>query len=213
MDIKEFIGSTVKELEEEKFGRLKGKLTGEYLVFSFIDESKISKEAFCEKLADYFEKVEIKTGDEFEKLLAKYAANLDEVVKRYIPKEPSAKKGEPAPAIPRSIKYYKRATDIKSSRNLTMKQIADYSRIMMSLYMGAINSEMKVIEEYEFSTEKMDLDRIINALKTEKGVIGLPIGKKMMFNLEELYCDDTATFVIAMIMYYHIRNNELEGEY
>ena len=79
--------------------------------------------------------------------------------------------------------------------------------------MGAIKSGMKETEDYEFATVSLDLDKIISSLKAEKSTIGLPIGKKSMFNLEESYCCDTATFVIVMIMYCYIKNNEIEGEY
>lgn len=94
MDIKEFVDSTVKKLDSKNLERLKEKLIGEHLNFCFVDEDMITQDVFCEKLFDYFEKIEIKTGDEFAKILTKYLANLDEIVKRYIPKEPSAKKGE-----------------------------------------------------------------------------------------------------------------------
>ena len=221
MDIKEFVDHTVKNLESDNLERLRDRLIGEYLHFSFINSNMISCEVFCEKLADYFEKTEIKTFSKFSKILTKYVDNIDEVVKRYIPKEPSAKKGEPTPPMPRSLKYYKLAAGIKSSKNLTINQVADYTRIMMSLYMGAINAGMKAADEFEFSTVKLDTDKIISALKAEKpGIglpigkpgIGLPIGKKTMFNLEDPYSTDTATFVIAMIMFSYIKNNEAEGE-
>lgn len=214
MEIKDFIISTVRGLDSKYLDILKEKLSGEYFTFHFVEESKISKDVFCEKITDYFEKVEIKTGDDFPKLLTRFVSDLDEVVKRYIPKEPAAKKGEPMPPMPRSIKYYKHATDVKSSGNLTMKQVEDYSRIMLSLYMRAIDAGMKAVNEFTFSTKELDLDKIISALKAEKpGGIALPIGKKTMFNLEDLYCTDTVTFIITMIMYCHIKNLEVEGEY
>lgn len=213
MEIKEFIGNTVMKLDVKYFDFIKEKLTGEYLTFSFVEEDRISKDVFCEKLNDYFEKVEIKINDKFPKLLTKYVTDMDEVVKRYIPKEPSAKKGEPAPPMPRSIKYYKHAADIKGSRNLTIKQIEEYSRIMLCLYMGAINAGMKAANEYMFSTDGLDLDKVISALKAEKAGIAFPVGKKTMFDLEDLYCTDTVTFIITMIMYCHIKNLEVEGEY
>ena len=213
MDIKEFVDSTVKKLDVKNLERIKEKLIGEYLKFSFIEESNISQDVFCEKLVDYFEKTEIKTGDDFTKILTKYVSSLDEVVKRYIPQEPPAKNGEPVPPMPRSLKYYKHAVEIKGSRNLTMKQAVDYSRIMMSLYMGAINSEMKATVDFEFSTTDLDLDKIIIALKAEMTGFVFPIGKKPLFNIEELYCNDTATFIITMIMFFYIKNSEVEGEY
>lgn len=213
MEIKEFIVSTVKNLNSKYYDYLKDKLFGEYLTFGFFEEDRISKDAFCEKLMDYFEKVEIKVNDKFPKLLARYMADLDEVVKKYIPKEPSVKKGEPMPPIPRSIKYYKHALEIKGSRNLTMRQIEDYSRIMLSLYMEAVDVGQKEVNDFEFSTEEMNLDKIISALKDEKPGIALPIGKKTLFNLEDLYCTDTVTFIITMIMFCHIKNHGVEGEY
>ena len=213
MDIKEFVDSTVKKLDSKNLERLKEKLIGEHLKFIFFDEDMITQDVFCEKLVDYFEKIEIKTGDEFAKILTKYLANLDEIVKRYIPKTPSAKKGEIVPPMPRSIKYYKHAVELKGSQNLTMKHVADYSRIMMSLYMGAINAEMKETMNYEFSTEALDIDKIITAMKTEKAGFGIPIGKKTLFTLEEKYSYDAATFVITAIMFSYIKNKEVEGEY
>ena len=211
MEIKEFVDNTVKKLDDENLTRLKERLVGEYLQFSFIDDSLVSCEYFCEKLADYFEKVEIKACTDFTRILTKYMDNINEVVKRYIPKEPSSKKGEPTPPIPRSLKYYKLALETKSSRDLTLKQVADYSRIMMSLYMGAINADMKSVDKYDFSTEGLDLVTIINSMKAEKPVIGLPIGKKAMFNLDNLYSTDTVTFVITIIMFCYIKNSETKG--
>lgn len=213
MEIKEFIESTVKNLDTKYYEYLKEKLLGEYLIFGFIPEDKLLKDAFCEKLMDYFEKVEIVVDEKFPKLLAKYVANLDEVVKRYIPKEPSAKKGEPIPSMPRSIKYYKHALEIKGSRNLTMRQVEDYSRIMLSLYMEAVNSGKKEVSEFKFSTEGLELDKIISALKTEKPGIAFPIGKKKLFNLEDLYSTDTLTFIMTVIMFCHIKNQASKGEY
>ena len=56
MDIKEFIGGTVKELDAHKLELLKERLVGEYLSFVFVDEKKVSQDVFSEKVADYFEK-------------------------------------------------------------------------------------------------------------------------------------------------------------
>lgn len=212
MDVKEFIGSTVQGLSNKTLESLKDKLVGEYLTFYFVDEKRITREVFCEKLADYFEKVEKDNLTSFGKFAAKYAGTMDEVVKHYVPKEPTARKNEVAPPIPRSTKYYKRALEIKNSRNLTMKQLTDYVRIMLCLYMSAINSGMKEIEKFNFASSCLELDKIINALKDEKGGRGLSLSKKPTFNLEEQYSTDTATFVLTMIMYYYIKETDTEGE-
>ena len=73
--------------------------------------------------------------------------------------------------------------------------------------MGAINNKMTGIDEFRFSSEELDLNQIIKALKAENESV---LKKKPLFNLEDLYCTDTTTFVIAMIIYYHIKNNEME---
>ena len=62
MEIKEFIAEMVNNLDTKYFNLLKNRLSGEYLTFYFVEEEKISTEVFGEKLADYFEKIEIKTG-------------------------------------------------------------------------------------------------------------------------------------------------------
>ena len=213
MLIADFIEGTILKLDSKYFDILKEKLIGEYINFTFIDDNLIYKEVFCEKLVDYFVKVNLKSHNTFSDILIKYVSDIDDVVKRYIPKEPSAKKGEELPPTPRSTRYYKYATEIKGSRNLTMKQIEEYSRVVFCLYMSVIKSGMKEINNFDFSSEGLNLDKIIHALKTEKAGIALPIGKKTLFNLEDPYCTDTATFVITMIMICFIKNNEVEGDY
>lgn len=212
MDIKEFVEKTVLKYDEESFDSIKVKIIGEYIKLFVLDEGNLKQDVFAEKLSDCFEMVHIRTNKKFEDILLKYVTDLDEVVKKYIPAEPSAKKDEVPPPTARSRQYYKHAMEIKGSRSLTIKQITEYSRIMMSLYMGAINAGMKEVEDYEFPTESLSLDKIIEAMKSEKsGWIG-PIGSKKLFDLSEPYGTDTSTFIITMIMYYHIKGYEIKGE-
>ncbi|MDC7292539.1 hypothetical protein NXH67_03295 [Butyrivibrio sp. DSM 10294] len=214
MEIKDFVKDTVNEIESEQFFALKDKLLGEYLSFSFVAEDKITQDNFSEKVCDYFEKVELKNLSTFDKIFQKYVSNWDDIVKKYIPREPSVKKGQTPPPTPRSRKYYLHAMEIKNSRSMTIKQKMDYSRIMMCLYMAAIDNEGKEIENFELSSSCLKIDRIITAMKSEKpGGLSLPIGKKMMFDLSDLYCTDTSTFILTMIMFYYIKNNEITGEY
>jgi len=212
MEIKDFLDSTVKEMDEENLAGLMKKLVDEYLTFSYVDKRHISKYVFGEKLADYFEKTEIKTGEKFKKLLSRYMDSLDEVVKRFVPEE---KKGAP---LPRSRRYYEHAKAKKGTKNRTMDQVEDFSRIMLSLYMSSINAEMKAVDTYTFSCKELDIDKILIALKAEKedanllGIGFIPVGKKLKFNPEENYGKDKAIFMITVIMYYHIKNNEQKGE-
>ncbi|WP_024865681.1 hypothetical protein [Butyrivibrio sp. FCS014] len=215
MEIKDFVKETVNEIKSEQFMALKEKLLGEYLVFTFVPEEKITQDIFSEKVCDYFEKLELKIGSSFDKIFQKYVSDWDDIVKRLIPKEPATKKGTVPLPTPRPRKYYERAIEIKNSRSMTIKQKMDYSRIMMCLYMASIdNAEEKEIDDFEFSPTCLKLDRIITAMKAEKpGGLNLPIGKKTMFDLSELYCTDTATFILTMIMFYYIKSNEIIGEY
>ena len=52
MEAKEFIELTVNTLDDDKFAALKERLLGEYLKFSFIEEKKVTKDVFAEKLID-----------------------------------------------------------------------------------------------------------------------------------------------------------------
>ena len=52
-----------------------------------------------EKVCDYFEKVELKTGKTFNKQIQKYIENLKDLVEDYIEEEPKQKKKEKLPTI------------------------------------------------------------------------------------------------------------------
>lgn len=213
LEAKGFINSTVNDFEEKYFEVLKEKLVGEYISFSFIEDNDITMAIFSEKLCDYFEKLELKTVENFDKFILKYVSDLDEMVSRRIPKEPQAKKKEPETTpTPRSRKYYNYALGIKNSRKLTIKQILDYSRIMMCLYMSIINEKYKEIDDFEYSSECLNLDKIIASMKSEKAHGVKNFGKKTLYDITDLYCSDTSTFIITMIIFYYIKNNEVLGE-
>lgn len=218
MNINDFISGTVKELDTNSFEFLKDKLLGEYINFSFIQEKNITQDFFSEKLLDYFEKLAFKTGKSFDETFSSYISNWDDIVKKNIPKEPQAQKGAPVPAIPRSRKYYAHAMKLRNSRNMSIKQRMDYSRIMMCLYMASILENNKVIEDFDFSIHCLNLDEIIAAMKSENSNgIQIPITKiskfdldniikKSKFNLDELYCADTATFILTIILFVTIKS-------
>ena len=215
MEAKEFIELTVNTLDDDKFAALKERLLGEYLKFSFIEEKKVTKAVFAEKLMDYFEKLEIKSKGEFESILQSYMGNWDALVSKRIAKVPSVKKNEPPAPVPRARKYYEKIQEIKKSRNLTPRQIVDYTRIVMCLYSSIVEADYSEISDFGYPTKCLEIDKMIASMKAEKSAT-IPIGnigKKTMFDLTDLYSEDTGTFIISMIMYYHIKNNEFEGEY
>lgn len=211
MEIKEFISSTVDKLDDESLSMLMGKLVGEYVSFSFIEEDKLNKQIFEEKLADYFEKIAIKNNKQFGTFIGGFVDAWDDIVKRRIPKEPPAKKGSPTPPVPRARKYYLRAAETKESRNITVKQLADYGRIMMCLYMAPVDDE-KVITQFDFSVSCLDLNKMLSSMKAEKNA-GINPLKKLQFDISDAYSTDTCTFVLTMIVYAFIKSNELLGGY
>lgn len=202
MEIKDFVNGTIMELSQHRFDELKEHLLGEYIKFSFIDDDRITKEIFCEKIADYFEKLSLKINSEFDSTVSKYMSAWDDLVSEGLPEEDGA----------RTKKYYKYAGEISDSRDLTLKQMTDYSRIMMCIYMAIIRSENKTAENFNYSAECINIDKILVSLKAEENAGFLGIGKGAKFDLEELYCNDTAIFVITMIMSYHISEHMITEE-
>ena len=202
MEIKDFVDRTVMKLSQQRFDELKDHLLGEYIKFSFIDDGCITKEIFSEKIADYFEKLKLKTNSEFDNTISKYLFAWDDLVSKGLPEEDGS----------RTKKYYKYACEIRGSRELTLKQMTDYSRILMCIYMAIIRSENKIAENFSFSAECINLDKILVSMRAEENAGFLGIGKGAKFDLEELYCIDTAIFIITMIMCYHISENMITEE-
>lgn len=209
MDYQEWIQRTVLKLEPETFDLLRNSLVGEYISFSLIADEDVTKAILAEKLCDYFEKCSMKTGKSFEKLLEGYVSELDSIIGNRIIKSPKQKKGEAAPAfIPRARKYYDKAQSLKGSRNYTARQILDYSRILLCLYTSIIENNFQPIDNLDFSAECLEPDKILDAMKKEKG----PIGKKAKFDTKDPYSMDTCIFVIAIMALYYILNDRVQGE-
>lgn len=209
MEAKDFIVGTLSELNDRCFDELKERLIGEYFEFEFIDINQINKDILSEKIYDYFEKLQLKTDMKFYKFVQKYLSDWDDIVKRKVAKEPQVKKGAPQLPIPRARKYYNRAINLKDSRNVSIKQVIDYSRIMMCLYIYIIDSDFEEISDFDYSSDCLNLDKIITAMKNKKAD-GINIfDKRNAFNIEDLFCTDTSTFIITIIMFYCIKNLEI----
>ena len=107
MEYIDFVVETLGSFDDYTFEMLKKALVGEYLSFSVIKEDKVSKEVLSEKVCDYFEKVTIKTGKSFDKLIEAYTKGIDYVVGNKIAKVPKAKKNSQVKEdTPRAAKYY-----------------------------------------------------------------------------------------------------------
>lgn len=99
MEYSEFVKSTVNTLQPDVFEQIKTVLIPEYLSFSIIPENGITLAILSEKICDYFEKLELKTGKSFDKYVDSYLKDLDSIVERRIEKTPQPKKNDPTPVV------------------------------------------------------------------------------------------------------------------
>jgi hypothetical protein len=203
----DFVVETIGSLEIDKFEMLKKALIGEYLTFSIIREDKVSKEELSEKVCDYFEKMILKSGKNFDKLIESYTKGIDYVVSNKIAKPTQSKKNKSVQEdIPRAGKYYEKALKIKNSRNLSTRNLIDYSRLIFCLYMEILKNHFTVISNFNFVSSELRPDVIINGMKMKED---FRIVKKKYFNIKELYSIDTCTFIIAIIILHTIINERI----
>ena len=94
----------------------------------------------------------------------------------------------------------------KSFDNLSTRNLIDYSRIIFCLYMEIIKNNYSVIDNFDFSSNVLKPDAVINGMKMKEDFF---IVKKKYFNIKELYSIDTCTFVIAVILLYTIINERI----
>ena len=212
MEYRDLVKTTVLDMDQDIFLMLQKALVGEYLSFSIIDAEEITKEILAEKLCDYFEKLELKTGKAFEKHLDAYIGNIESIVGGKVAKAPQPKKKDATPVVvPRARKYYEKAMNVKNTRSITVRQLKDYTRIMMCLYAAIIKNNNKEIDNLDYSASCIDPDAIITSMKNEQDML-LKL-KKPKFDIKELYCSDTCTFIIAIIALYAIVGEKVQGEY
>ena len=213
MDYKEFVKSTVNALQPDVFDQIKTVLIPEYLTFSIIPEDGITPAILSEKLCDYFEKLELKTGKSFDKYVESYLKDLDSIIERRIQKTPQQKKNDPTPVVvPRSRMYYEKGVSRKKARTLETGVLVDYTRIMLCLYTAIIKSGFKEIGNFDFSSDCINPLDIIAAMKNEQEPVAIKIGKKQKFDIKDLYCSDTCTFMFAIVLAYKILNDRVQEE-
>ena len=213
MDYKEFVESTVNNMQLDVFEQLKTVLIPEYLSFSIIPEDGITPAILSEKLCDYFEKLELKAGKSFDKYVESYLKDLDSIIERRIKKTPQPKKNDPSPVIvPRARKYYEKAVSLKKARTLATGVLVDYTRIMLCLYSAIIKSGFKEISNFDFSSDCINPLNIITAMKNEQVLVAIKIGKKQKFDIKDLYCSDTCTFMLTIILAFKILNDRVQEE-
>lgn len=213
MESKRFLLSTIGELETPAFEELKKLLIGDYITFATVKPKNVKKSHMAEKLYDYFEMLEVKTGTSFDKELRIYMNNLNDIVEPHIAKAPSAKKGDTQPiTVPRARKYYDKAVQIKNKKELTVSQVMDYSRIMLCLYIAIIKSKEYTITNFDYSLDCLYPKLILRCMKQEETSGLIPSSKKPRFNTEELYNNDSCTLIMTAVMLYAIVNRKVERD-
>lgn len=208
MDCSGFIKSTIMNLQPEWLEQVKKTLVEDYISFSIIAEENITQEILAEKLCDYIEKLELKSGKDFDKHIEVYMKNLDSIVESRIAKTPKPKKNDTTPVvIPRSRKYYEKALSLKKVTNFNTRTLIDYTRIMFCLYSAIIKNGFKEIDNLDYSSDCLNPKNIIEAMKNEQESIVVSVVKKPKFDIKELYSSDTCTFILATILVYKILND------
>ena len=213
MEYREFVKKTVVPLRANIFEQIKKVLIPEYLSFSVISEESVTSEILSEKICDYFEKLELKTGKSFDKHIESFFKDIESIVEKRIEKTPKPKKNDSAPLIiPRARKYYDKAASYKKARSLSTRTLIDYARIMFCLYTAIIKNDFKKVGNFDFSSECLNLNEIIAAMKNEQEPVAINIGKTQKFDIKDLYCSDTCTFILTIILVFAIINETTQGD-
>lgn len=204
-----FMQTTVSNSDSALFNELRDVLVDEYLPLHLAPKEELTANILCEKLCDYFEKIELKTGKTFEKVVEKFTLDLDSVVSERIAKEPKPKKNKPTPPTPRARKYYEKSCYLRKHNKESKHGLLDYTRIILCLYSAIISNGFKEIEDFNLSVSGVNLTKLIESLRKETTLLG----KKQRFDTKDPYTSDRSTFILLVIMFYYMKSKEIVGEY
>lgn len=208
MKRQEFIEKTISSLDDNHFKRIIDTLFNRYIPFDFLEKEDIDTKVLKEKINDYFGTVEALTGRSFDNIVDIYAGALEEVIEDRIIRLAGSTRNSPKT---RAMKYYEEALALKKSGLPTVAELTDYYRIMLCLYMAIIDNEHKRITDFDFSSECLKGRLIMESLRNEE--ISTLMGTKKRFNDKGLFSKDRSTFIMLIIMYYFIKNKEVEDKY
>lgn len=211
MEYKDFVDATIVQLNSSLASAMENKIVGEYITFSVIRDSEVTQNIFAEKMCDYFEKLELISKKKFEKVLQKFVTDIEALVGQRIVK-PEKKKGQEEEPECRAKKYFDRALRVKTQRQITMKSLLDFYRVMMCLYAEEIKSAGENITDFDYSMDSICLENIVEALKKETAVGVLKGKHALRFDTEELYSQDTCTFILVICLYYYMKDFDMLGE-
>lgn len=213
MIAKDFVKSTVTNLNPSVLVEMKKLLLGDFISFSILNEESVNEDELAEKICDYFEKLELRTGRTFDKYIEIFMKELDSVVEPHIVKAPPVKKGDNTPVeVPRARKYYEKIAKTKDLKTPSINNILDYSRIMMCLYTAIMESKGEPINNFNYSADCIKPGTIMDALKKEEEASILSKTKKKKFDMKDIYSADACTLLLSAIVLCSIANRRVEGD-
>ena len=208
----EFVKATICDLNESAFEELKHLLLGEYISFSIIDHKDVTVDALAEKVCDYFNTLEIKTGKAFDRRIEILMKDLDAIVGPSVAKTYQTKTGDSTTVVePRSRKYYEKVLSIKGMKNPSITEIIDYTRIMMCLYTEIIKNKEKPITNFDYSAFCLNPEELIVCNLNKQGLAPAPRTVKR-FDTRDLYGNDRCTMILLIILLYSIVSGRVEGD-
>ena len=198
MHYNDFLTETVLNMDDASLECLKSMLPDMYIVFTFVKSDNVDAAVLSDKLSDYFKMVSMKTFKTFDDCISAYMDGLNAIV------EPRIEKTSQPNIVPRARKYYERFADMRLSRDKSIDDVVDYSRIMFCLYESILKNDMKPIDDFNFDYNALDPVAIIKAMRSEegRGLFRRPGSK--LFDTNETYEIGTCIIVIAMIVLFSV---------
>ena len=211
MNYLDFVKETICDLDQSVFEELKQILLGDYISFSIIDHEDVTANILAEKVCDYFNTLEVKTGRAFDRRIEALMKDLDTIVGPSIAKTYQTKTGDSTTIVePRSRKYYEKALSIKDVKTPSITEITDYTRIMMCLYTEIIKNKEKPIENFDYSAYCLVPEKLIKENLNKQGLAPAPRTTKR-FDTKDPYGNDRCTVILLTILLCSIVNARVEG--
>ena len=201
MERLDFVRIVSESLNEKLFVEMKDELLEKYVPLYATDRGIYTQAFFTEKICDYFKKVELNTSKNFNKLFEQYVSDIYSLVDNRI----RIQKNNPT----RAQRYHKKAAELRKNRKTQENWWADFSRIIMCLYVATIKTKDEKIDDFEYSLKALDVREVVQAVQKEKEG---PLLKWAKFDIKEPYELDRCTFVILIMVLYYLKGNAVEGD-